>query len=586
MEVRVIYFYANLLLWVFYIQYLHAIEREDPALHCAPSTKSQMQEFCSGKSFKMGIKSGFLDTFPTECILSVENPLFEHLEKSPLLLQRQDGKGKFSYRKGQCNTCNCCPSCWTCAELESYQCAEKNNLSQITLTQKINHSLIMTIGDEVEWDIQKKIESGDLIAQYNGDHRYKPAKDGWLQCAAIQRLPQGLEWNDEGYLKGTVLNLPGPYQEFQGNDPIHIKFTAVNTKKWKTHQSFERLEIKITLILHSRNESEVKDSIHANKFQKLNLDYAYNAWQRWDLNAMDKHLDLVSSSLQKYPFTGDCENQDTCEAGVNFAWRGSLGMNAHKYMRNILPEIEFYLGQALLFPSARVQEIAQMNLPGCFAKRQLESARWLLLVSAEILSAGIKYDNRQKWKRSDVNLNLAGYGSLEFNPATYISDAKKLLVKAEKSKEGWGWAVNDGEIWILLGIVDILEAIELGGQCTSNYAQDCRGLTVFQKLRDNSDINFGKALNRSENGPWKKYVTKLNGQIDDLLKNKPVEEQATNAYDAVKQTILTFVDKIRVKFKFPPRDQNLYMKTIKRMPWLQNAKITKKREILKRICDD
>ena len=60
MEVRVIYFYANLLLWVFYIQYVHAIEREDPALHCAPSTKSQMQEFCSGKSFKMGIKSGLL----------------------------------------------------------------------------------------------------------------------------------------------------------------------------------------------------------------------------------------------------------------------------------------------------------------------------------------------------------------------------------------------------------------------------------------------------------------------------------------------------------------------------------------------
>ena len=81
-------------------------------------------------------------------------------------------------------------------------------------------------------------------------------------------------------------------------------------------------------------------------------------------------------------------------------------------------------------------------------------------------------------------------------------------------------------------------------------------------------------------------MTKLNDQIDDLLKNKPVEEQATTAYDAVKQTILTFVDKIRVKFKFPPRDQNLYMKTIKRMPWLQNAKITKKREILKRICDD
>ena len=49
-------------------------------------------------------------------------------------------------------------------------------------------------------------------------------------------------------------------------------------------------------------------------------------------------------------------------------------MNIHKLMENVLLHCELFLGQALLFTSEGrgARELAEQNLQGCFAKRQLE----------------------------------------------------------------------------------------------------------------------------------------------------------------------------------------------------------------------
>ena len=98
-------------------------------------------------------------------------------------------------------------------------------------------------------------------------------------------------------------------------------------------------------------------------------------------------------------------------------------MNTHKLLENVLLEAERYLGLALTFIGGAA-EFAEQNLEGCFAKRQLETARfvgwrvwlwqWTVLIRSEAL----------------------------------LAEAETLFAIAIAKKNGWGWGVNSGEFFL------------------------------------------------------------------------------------------------------------------------------------------
>ena len=93
-------------------------------------------------------------------------------------------------------------------------------------------------------------------------------------------------------------------------------------------------------------------------------------------------------------------------------------MNVHKLLENTLFECEVYLGHALTFGNHEVRQMAERNLEGCYQKRLLEAARFMWM-------DGLKQMMQGNW-----------------------TDAIKTLDAAASKKDGWGWAVNYGDIWI------------------------------------------------------------------------------------------------------------------------------------------
>ena len=62
--------------------------------------------------------------------------------------------------------------------------------------------------------------------------------------------------------------------------------------------------------------------------------------------------------------------------------------------------------------------MAEQNLAGCYQKRLLEAARFMWMAGAQLIMDG-------QWQA-----------------------AVDLLQRAAAQKEGWGWAVNYGDIWL------------------------------------------------------------------------------------------------------------------------------------------
>lgn len=72
---------------------------------------------------------------------------------------------------------------------------------------------------------------------------------------------------------------------------------------------------------------------------------------------------------------------------------------------------------------AGAASMANANLNGCMAKRKLEAAKFLFMEGLHLIL-------QDRW-----------------------SEAAPLLQKACDAKDGWGWGVNNGEIFVALGSV-------------------------------------------------------------------------------------------------------------------------------------
>lgn len=75
--------------------------------------------------------------------------------------------------------------------------------------------------------------------------------------------------------------------------------------------------------------------------------------------------------------------------------------------------------------------MAAQNLNGCYSKRLLEAARYLWL-------EGMRYMTQEKW-----------------------DDAVAVLRRGAAMKDGWGWGVNNGDIWMAQGAAMIVQAMDM-----------------------------------------------------------------------------------------------------------------------------
>jgi hypothetical protein len=109
-------------------------------------------------------------------------------------------------------------------------------------------------------------------------------------------------------------------------------------------------------------------------------------------------------------------------------------MNVHKLLDSTLFECEIYLGHALTFGDAEVRSLAEQNLEGCYQKRLLEAARFMWI-------DGVTQMMRGEWAAAAQTLRLAA-----------------------AKKDGWGWAVNYGDIWLAESAARLVHGAELRAQ--------------------------------------------------------------------------------------------------------------------------
>ena len=363
-----------------------------------------------------------------------------------------------SYRKGRCLCCNDCPRDWLYAELysEHYRCASRNNI-KIT-RHEIN------LG---------KVKVGDVLNQIPDE--FLANKAGFMQSPTLVKLPPGVTFSDYGCLTGEVR-----YDPHRGPD-YEVNFVAVSTADWNNDSvGIVRLEIKFEVEgNHPPRNFDVTDFENEQKKARLdaikllkNLNHTWDLWESEELgnratcDRMLSDLNLLRELAESHPRLD------------NGRWWGQLGgfhMNVHKLLENTLFECELYLGYALTFGDDEVRYYAEQNLKGCYQKRQLEAARFMWYDGIELML-------QNKWE-----------------------DAIEVFKQAALKKEGWGWAVNYGDIWLSEAVAVIFHGVK-ATKGKSNI-EETEWVNTVEKLLEKSLLRANESGLFGENGhPWSTEV--------------------------------------------------------------------------------
>ncbi|MEM6733049.1 MAG: hypothetical protein AAF658_15940, partial [Myxococcota bacterium] len=369
--------------------------------------------------------------------------------------------GIAGYRSGRCQGCDCCPRNWTSVELysEHYRCAERNGL---TVTQC-------------------KLDLGTLRVGERVDHaagERTPTRAGFMQCPTLARLPPGLRFSDDGTLAGEVQYDPHRDTEYR------VEFVAISTIDWDDDAvGLVRLEISFAVQGNEApNEFDLDafadEQNRARNAAKLIVRDLVNTWIEWEQGQLSNRAtcDRMCGDLRRLREL--LELHPRLENGRCWAQLGGFHMNVHKLLENTLFECELYIGHALTFGDAEVRRQAEQNLKGCYQKRLLEAARFLWIHGVEQMMRG-------EW------------------PAA----ARTLRLAAEKN-EGWGWAVNHGDIWISESAARLVHGAEL---LARNGSQNREGEIWIAK----AEALLDKAVARADDAgvfgpkghPWAAEIT-------------------------------------------------------------------------------
>ncbi|MEM7698738.1 MAG: hypothetical protein AAF236_10075, partial [Verrucomicrobiota bacterium] len=369
---------------------------EDDDRYCRAATDEEM---------KMARRPDALATLPSQPEVAETEPGLESKGVESMSPQLRCGGepaelGTAGYRSGRCHCCESCPRTWSAAELysEHYRCAERNGLAVTRQTVDLG-----------------TLRVGDSVHQAAGE--MTPCEEGFLQSPMLVRLPPGLRFADDGTLTGDVQFDPYRDAEYQ------VDFIAVSTAAWDDEDvGIVRLEIAFVV-----EGNEPPDGFDLETFRRTQhqasdaaqriLRELGDTWARWESGELDNPTtcDRMLADLDR--LRGLCESHPRLDHGRYWAHLGGYHMNVHKLLENALFECELYLGYALTFEDPEVRFYAEANLEGCYQKRLLEAARFLWI-------DGVQQMMRGEW-----------------------ATAAKTLEVAAAKKDGWGWAINFGDIW-------------------------------------------------------------------------------------------------------------------------------------------
>lgn len=344
---------------------------------------------------------------------------------------REERRGVLSYRDGMCHCCGRCPREWSAVELysEHYRAAARNGLR---ITRRAADLGVVQVGAPVN----HPAPTGSA--------------GGFAQCPTLPRLPPGLTFSDDGSLSGTV--------HFDPHRPASYKveFVAVSTAEWNIAEvGIVRLEITFVVEANvappsfDRQAFELEQGRAGAEASRLLNDIG-GAWELYEREELSHDDTVKQMTARLHELRSLLEQHPRLDRGKFWAELGGFHMNVHKLLENTLFECELYLGHALMFPDADVRSRAEENLEGCYQKRLLEAARFMWM-------DGCLQMMRGEWSLAAETLRLA----------------------ADK-KDGWGWGVNHGDIWL----AEATARIVLGAESEGSGADAAREFAEVARLLD------------------------------------------------------------------------------------------------------
>jgi hypothetical protein len=423
---------------------------------------------------------------------------------NPYLTTEQVSDGVSGYRDGRCECCDSCPRSWSAVELysEHYRAAERNGLPIV----------------------RHKVDLGTVkVGFYLYHHRPDSEAElplpssGFLQCPTLPRLPPGVTVGDDGSLSGTIR-----FDPHRGSN-YKVEFVAVSTADW---QDVGLVRLEITFCVEENFPPKSFDLAKFKHQQQLArtrgeriMESIYEAWEQWEASAIDHDQCIHQMTRALHRLRDLLEEHPRLERDLWWTQLGGYHMNVHKLLDNKLFECELYLGQALLAPDAFVRRRAEQNLEGCYQKRLLETARYLW------------YDGLDRLIRGEY--------------ATAI----QLFEMAASKKDGWGWGVNHGDIWISAAAAHLLYGAELVSK-SKPQQQGHAHLEKVPELLDRAKARW--SLGFGTEHPWAMQIRKaLVVHRKELVQNNA--SSASWIEDTKKQTVLWTAGALQGSPPFPPR---------------------------------
>ncbi|BBM83368.1 hypothetical protein [Candidatus Uabimicrobium amorphum] len=359
------------------------------------------------------------------------------------------------YRSGQCHCCHCCPRNWSCVELysEHYRCAERNGLK---VTRHVVNLGTVCVGDSVHCPAGRDL-----------------SRKGFMQCPTLVRLPPGIRFSDDGTIAGEVRFDPHRDIEYS------VDFVAVSTARWDDSAvGIVRLQITFVVKGNEPPDGFDVDAFMLEQHRARNvatgiLHELSNTWELWELGKIDNHdtCDRMRADLLRLRELLD--RHPRLDNGMWWAQLGGYYMNVHKLLENTLFECELYLGHALTFGNAEVRWLAEQNLKGCYQKRLLEAARFLWIDGLEQMMRG-------EW-----------------------ATAAETLCLAAAKKDGWGWAVNFGDIWFSESAARLIHGAELAAQNSTEDSDGTQWIAEAARLLERGMTRTEEAgYFGAEGHPW------------------------------------------------------------------------------------
>jgi len=373
-----------------------------------------------------------------------------------------------SYRKGRCFCCDDCPRDWTYAELysEHYRCVERNNLK---VTRHRIDLGTLTVGETLN----------------HASDKFLADRKGFMQAPTLVRLPPGIQFSDEGTLSGKVRY--DPYRDSN----YEVEFVAVSTEQWSDESvGLVRLEIHFTV-----EDNQPPSNFDVAKFQNSQSEARSKAtavlknlnqtWHQWEDGLLDNSTTCDSMLRQLNRLRKLLEVNPRLDKGKWWGHLGGYHMNVHKLLENTLFECELYLGYAITFGDDDVRYYAEQNLKGCYQKRLLEAARFMWYDGIELML-------QNEWEA-----------------------AIEIFRQASAKKEGWGWAVNYGDIWLSEAV-----ALMMNGMNIDSDSSNTDWIQRASELVEKADLRVTQSGVFDEEGhPWTNELKTALKSYKNLLSN-------------------------------------------------------------------